>query len=47
MGAGGLCGSYLGARLQSRVPEALLRRLLGVLCVGLAVRYGLQGLGDG
>jgi uncharacterized protein len=47
MGVGGICGSYLGARLQPRVPEALLRRLLGVICVLLAVRYGLQSAGVG
>ena len=44
MGVGGICGSYLGARLQPRVPEATLRRVLGVLCLALAVRYGVQGL---
>lgn len=39
MGIGGIGGSYIGARLQSRVPERRLRQLLGVLCVGLAIRY--------
>jgi uncharacterized membrane protein YfcA len=29
MGIGGLAGAYLGARLQSRLPEVLLRRGLG------------------
>ena len=47
MGVGGICGSYLGARLQPRIPEAALRRLLGLICLGLAVRYALQGLGVG
>jgi len=47
MGAGGLAGSYLGARLQRRIPEAGLRRLLGAICVALAARYVLQGLGAG
>ena len=42
MGIGGLAGAYLGARLQSRLPEALLRRGLGVLALALGVRYGLQ-----
>jgi uncharacterized membrane protein YfcA len=27
IGVGGFAGSYLGARLQSRLPEASLRRL--------------------
>lgn len=47
MGIGGLVGGYVGARLQPRVPEAALRRLLGAVCVLLAVRYGLQGAGVG
>jgi uncharacterized membrane protein YfcA len=42
MGIGGLCGGYIGAHLQPRVPEAALRRLLGAVCLLLAVRYGLQ-----
>jgi uncharacterized protein len=44
MGLGGLSGSYLGARLQSRLPEALLRRALGLVALGLGVRYLLLGL---
>jgi uncharacterized protein len=44
MGVGGLCGSYIGARLQRRIPEAALRRLLGIVCMLLAVRYALQAL---
>jgi uncharacterized membrane protein YfcA len=38
-GAGGLVGGYLGARLQPHVPEVGLRRLLGLLAVGLALTY--------
>jgi uncharacterized membrane protein YfcA len=45
MGAGGLFGGVLGAHLQPRVPETVLRRLLGLLCLTLAVRYGLQAAG--
>ena len=41
-GLGGLCGGYLGASLQPRMPEELLRRLLGLLAVGLAAIYLLQ-----
>ena len=44
MGLGGLAGSYLGARLQSRLPETLLRRGLGLLALGLGVRYVLQAV---
>jgi uncharacterized protein len=47
MGVGGIFGSYLGARLQSRVRETTLRRLLGLICLGLAVRYVLEGAGVG
>lgn len=47
MGVGGICGSYLGARLQHRVPEAALRRLLGVICLLLAARYAIEGAGLG
>jgi hypothetical protein len=39
LGAGGLAGSYAGATLQERVPEALLRRGLGGLAVILGVYY--------
>jgi uncharacterized membrane protein YfcA len=45
MGVGGVAGSYLGARLQSRIPESVLRRLLGAVCVALAFRYVVQGAG--
>ncbi|MGV1047590.1 MAG: TSUP family transporter [Solirubrobacterales bacterium] len=44
MGLGGLAGAYLGARLQSRLPELLLRRGLGALALVLGLRYGLQAL---
>lgn len=39
LGIGGLVGGYVGARFQPRVPEPLLRRLLGLLAVGLAAHY--------
>lgn len=41
MGIGGLGGGYIGTSLQSRIPEAALRRSLGVVAVGLAVRYAV------
>jgi hypothetical protein len=44
MGIGGIAGSYLGARLQSRLPEMALRRGLGVLALALGVRYALQAI---
>jgi uncharacterized membrane protein YfcA len=39
IGTGGLAGSYLGARLQRRLPEASIRRLLGLIACVVAVRY--------
>lgn len=44
MGLGGLAGSYLGARLQTRLPEPLLRRGLGLLALALGLRYAVQAL---
>jgi uncharacterized membrane protein YfcA len=44
MGLGGLGGSYLGARLQPRLPEALLRRGLGVLALALGARYAVLAI---
>lgn len=44
MGLGGLGGAYFGARLQERLPEALLRRGLGLLALALGLRYGLQAI---
>jgi uncharacterized membrane protein YfcA len=39
IGAGGFLGSYLGARLQRHIPEASLRRLLGLIACLIAARY--------
>jgi uncharacterized protein len=47
MGVGGLAGGYLGARLQPRLPETVIRRGLGIVVVLVAVRYLLEGLGVG
>ncbi|MGW5929781.1 sulfite exporter TauE/SafE family protein [Streptomyces anulatus] len=41
-GLGGLCGGYLGARLQPRLPETALRLLLGVLALGVGALYAVQ-----
>ena len=43
MGLGGLVGAYIGARLQARFPERLLRRGLGALALGFY--YAVQALG--
>jgi uncharacterized membrane protein YfcA len=47
MGVGGLLGAYLGAHLQSRIPETLIRRGLGIIVLLVAVRYLSEGLGIG
>ncbi len=39
IGLGGFAGSYMGARLQSRLPEASLRRLFGLIACIVAARY--------
>lgn len=44
LGLGGLVGSFLGASIQTRVPEAALRRGLGLLALALGVRYGVMAL---
>jgi uncharacterized membrane protein YfcA len=41
-GAGGLAGSYLGARLQKHMPERGIRLLLGLLVTGLGLKYVAQ-----
>ncbi len=47
LGAGGLAGAYAGARIQSRLPDALIRRLVGILVVAIACRYLWSGLAGG
>lgn len=41
LGAGGLAGTYAGARLQRYVPERWIRGVLGALVTLLALRYVL------
>jgi uncharacterized protein len=45
LGAGGLAGGYTGARLQSHLPDALIRRLVGILVIVIGARYLWSGLG--
>jgi uncharacterized membrane protein YfcA len=44
LGIGGLAGGYTGARIQSRLPDALIRRLVGVLVTAIGIRYLWLGL---
>jgi uncharacterized membrane protein YfcA len=36
-----MIGAFAGASAQPYIPEIGLRRLLGVLVIGIAVRYAL------
>ena len=45
LGLGGLAGAYAGARLQARLPDVVIRRLIGVLVVAIGARYLWAGLG--
>jgi uncharacterized membrane protein YfcA len=38
-GIGGVLGAYIGASVQSRIPDARLRRLLGLIALAVAIRY--------
>ncbi len=45
LGLGGLAGSYTGARIQPRLPDRLIRRVMAILIIAIAVRYLWAGLG--
>jgi uncharacterized protein len=45
LGVGGLAGAYTGARIQSRLPDVLIRRLVGILVLAIGARYLWSGLG--
>jgi uncharacterized membrane protein YfcA len=45
LGLGGLAGGYTGARLQSRMPDVLIRRLVGILVIAIGAYYLSSGLG--
>jgi len=44
LGIGGIAGGYLGARMQSRLPDALIRRTVGILVVAIAAQFLWSGL---
>ena len=44
LGAGGLAGGYVGARLHARMPETIIRRLLALLVVAIGIRFLVAGL---
>ena len=45
LGLGGLAGAYTGARIQSRLPDQLIRRIVGILVIAIGARYLWSGLG--
>jgi uncharacterized membrane protein YfcA len=45
LGIGGLAGGYTGARIQRRLPDVLIRRVMGLLVVAIGARYLWSGLG--
>jgi uncharacterized membrane protein YfcA len=44
LGLGGLAGAYTGARIQGRLPDALIRRIVGILVIAIGARYLWSGL---
>ena len=45
LGLGGLAGGYTGARIQSRMPDVVIRRLVGILVIAIGAYYLSSGLG--
>jgi uncharacterized protein len=41
----GTAGGYIGARIQPRLPEAVIRRLVGVIVAAIGIRYLWAGAG--
>jgi hypothetical protein len=39
LGLGSLAGAYARARIQSRLPDLLIRRVMGILILAIGVRY--------
>jgi hypothetical protein len=44
LGVGGMAGAYAGARLQARLPDVLIRRLMAILVMAIGARYLWSGL---
>ena len=47
LGAGGLAGGYVGARMHARLPETIIRRLLALVVVAIGIRFLVAGLTSG
>ncbi|MGB6582028.1 MAG: sulfite exporter TauE/SafE family protein [Streptosporangiaceae bacterium] len=39
LGAGGLAGGYTGARIQGRMPDVFIRRLVGIVVIAIGAGY--------
>jgi uncharacterized protein len=44
LGLGGIAGGYLGARMQHRLPDILIRRTVGILAIAIAATFLRSGL---
>jgi hypothetical protein len=44
LGAGGLVGGYVGARLHARMQETIIRRLLALVVIAIGIRFLWAGL---
>ena len=44
LGIGGILGGYTGARMQSRLPDVLIRRIVGILAIAIAALLLRSGL---
>jgi uncharacterized membrane protein YfcA len=44
LGAGGLAGGYVGARIHARMPETIIRRLLALVVMTIGIRFLWAGL---
>jgi len=44
LGLGGLAGTYTGARLQARMPDTVIRCIVGILVIVIGGRYLRSGL---
>jgi uncharacterized protein len=43
-GVGGLAGAYTGARIQSRLPDLVIRHVMGIPVIAIGARYLWTGL---
>jgi uncharacterized protein len=43
LGLGGIIGGYTGARMQSLLPDTLVRRFVGILAIAIAAQYLWSG----